>query len=100
MIIGTFRAAEDGYIGRIRTLSFDCVGVAVVPAKKAGTFSVVLVGRDDTANVELGTAWRRRGKSGGHLEFKLDCPGLVFAFVARMSEMPNRDGVCELKWKR
>ncbi len=100
MIIGTFRSAEDGFIGAIRTLSMNCPGVAVIPNDEGPEFLVLMVNDKDTTTVELGTAWQRRGKGGGYIEFRLDCPALGAPIVAQMSVTPNKDGVYELKWSR
>jgi uncharacterized protein (DUF736 family) len=98
MIIGTFRSAEDGFIGHIITLSIGSVPVAIVPITKKGEYELLIVGKDEYMTAQIGSARKKTGEKGGYLEIELVCPALPTSIKARMELKPSREGLYKLHW--
>lgn len=97
--IGTFTRNNDGFFGRIRTLTLD-VEVAILPAddteaKNAPEHRVFLDG------LEVGAAWDRTGdKAGSYLSLTIDDPSFAEPIRARLFEADAKKGAWTLHWTR
>lgn len=97
--IGTFTRNDDGFFGRIRTLTLD-VEVAILPAddtdaENAPEHRVFLDG------LEVGAAWDRTGdKAGSYLSLTIDDPSFLEPIRARLFEADAKKGVWNLHWTR
>ena len=80
MRIGTFRAADGGYSGQLRTLSLS-IEISLVPAdhsdsENAPDFRVV-AGEDEGAR-EIGAGWKHVGeKAGDYVSLQIDDPSFL-----------------------
>lgn len=97
--IGIFTRNDDGFFGRVRTLTFD-VEVAILPtddtaAENAPEHRVFLDG------LEVGAAWDRTGdKAGSYLSLTIDDPSFYEPIRARLFEADAKKGVWTLHWTR
>ena len=71
MIIGTFTQTDQGFSGKLVTLTLS-QDVTFEPASKGADYRVTIGG------AEVGAAWKRTGKESGkaYLSVKLDSPFL------------------------
>jgi len=71
MIIGTFTKKNEGYSGKLITLTHS-QALTFVPAEKGVDYRVMV------GEVEVGAAWKKTGKESGkaYLSVKLDSPFL------------------------
>ncbi len=97
--IGTFTRNDDGFFGRVRTLTLD-VEVAILPAddtdaENAPEHCVFLDG------LEVGAAWDRTGdKAGSYLSLTIDDPSFPEPIRARLFEADAKKGAWNLHWTR
>lgn len=97
--IGTFTRNDDGFFGRVRTLTLD-VEVAILPAEEtdaenAPEHRVFLDGQ------EVGAAWDRTGdKAGSYLSLTIDDPSFFEPIRARLFETDTKKGSWNLLWTR
>lgn len=97
--IGTFTRNDDGFFGRIRTLTLD-VEVAILPAdetdaENAPEHRVFLDG------LEVGAAWDRTGdKAGSYLSLTIDDPSFFEPIRARLFESDAKKNTWNLHWTR
>jgi uncharacterized protein (DUF736 family) len=93
MIIGTFTKKNEGYTGKLVTLTHKET-LTFEPAPKGADFKVTIGG------VEVGAAWKRTGKESGkaYLSVKLDSPFLPAAVNCAL--MTQDDGGHILVWSR
>lgn len=97
--IGTFTRNDDGFFGRIRTLTLD-VEVAILPAddadaENAPEHRIFLDGQ------EVGAAWDRTGdKAGSYLSLTIDDPSFPEPIRARLFEADAKKGSWNLHWTR
>jgi uncharacterized protein (DUF736 family) len=101
MRIGTFTATDDGYAGRLHTLSLD-VALALVPASPSDNASApdyrVMAGEGDNAR-EVGAAWKQvSDKAGDWIAVRIDDPS--FARPLRASLFHGSDNERVLVWSR
>ncbi|NBB24811.1 DUF736 family protein [Porphyrobacter sp. SLTP] len=101
MRIGTFRAADGGYSGQLRTLSLS-IEISLVPAdpsdsENAPDFRVV-AGEDEDAR-EIGAGWKHVGeKAGDYVSVQIDDPS--FLQPLRASLFKGDDNGHVLVWSR
>jgi uncharacterized protein (DUF736 family) len=101
MVIGTFRAVDEGYVGYVVTLSFGRLSAVIIPSgNKESSLEVLFLNADDRTTVKFGSALRRAGTEGSYLKITMDCPGLAAPIQATMSLKPSREGVYTLTWVR
>lgn len=97
--IGTFTRNDDGFFGRVRTLTLD-VEVAILPAdgtdaENAPEHRVFLDG------LEVGAAWDRTGdRAGSYLSLTIDDPSFLEPIRARLFEADAKKAAWSLHWKR
>lgn len=101
MRIGTFAAADDGFAGRLHTLTLD-VPLTLVPANTSDSENApdyrVMAGDDDEAR-EVGAAWRHVGeKAGAFLALVIDDPAFVRPLRANLFRVDGDAHV--LVWSR
>ena len=101
MRIGTFRAADGGYSGQLRTLSLS-IEISLVPAdpsdsENAPDFRVV-AGEDEGAR-EIGAGWKHVGeKAGDYVSLQIDDPSFVQPLRANLFKGDDNGHV--LVWSR
>jgi uncharacterized protein (DUF736 family) len=101
MRIGTFRAADGGYSGQLRTLSLS-IEVSLVPAdpsdsENAPDFRVV-AGEDEGAR-EIGAGWKHVGeKAGDYVSVQIDDP--LFLQPLRANLFKGDENRLVLVWSR
>ncbi len=97
--IGTFTRKDDGFFGRIRTLTLDAE-VTILPidetdAENAPNHRIFADG------LEVGAAWDRTGeRAGAYLSVTIDDPSFVEPIRARMFESDTRKDTWNLHWSR
>ncbi len=97
--IGTFTRNDDGFFGRIRTLTLDAE-VAILPVditdiENAPEHRVFLDG------VEVGAAWERTGeKAGTWLSITIDDPTFAEPVRARLFKADEKKNIWDLHWSR
>lgn len=93
MIIGTFTKQNEGYTGKLVTLT-TIQTLTFEPAPKGADYKVTMDG------AEVGAAWKRTGKESGkaYLSVKLDSPFLPAAVNCAL--MAQDDGGYILVWSR
>lgn len=97
--IGTFTRNDDGFVGRVRTLTLD-VEMTVLPAEgsdaeNAPEHRVFMDG------MEVGAAWNRTGdKAGAYLSVTIDDPSFVEPIRARLFESGTKKNTWHLHWTR
>ncbi|MDC9813937.1 DUF736 domain-containing protein [Rhizobium binxianense] len=97
--IGTFTREEDGFFGRIRTLTLD-IEVTILPAEESGVENAPNH-RVFASGQEVGAAWDRTGeRAGNYLSVAIDDPSFVEPIRARMFESDTRKDVWNLHWTR
>lgn len=101
MRIGTFRAANGGYSGQLRTLSLS-IEISLVPAdlsdsENAPDFRVV-AGEDEGAR-EIGAGWKHVGeKAGDYVSLQIDDPSFLQPLRANLFKGDDDGHV--LVWSR
>lgn len=101
MRIGTFRAADGGYSGQLRTLSLS-IEISLVPAdpsdsENAPDFRVV-AGEDEGAR-EIGAGWKHVGeKAGDYVSLQIDDPSFLQPLRANLFKGDDDGHV--LVWSR
>src|SRR3546814_10687408 len=83
--IGQFAATEDGFAGRLRTVTLD-TALTLVPAQSSDTENApdfrVMMG-EEADQIEVGAGWKRVGeKAGAYVAVQIDDP----AFACRSEE--------------
>lgn len=102
MIIGNFKRAGDGYIGRIRTMQIDA-DLRIVPAQpgtadKAPDWRVMIGEGEDAA--EVGAGWNHVGKrAGDYIALQIDDPALPRTLRANLLRSVQED-IFHLLWSR
>lgn len=96
--IGTFTRNDDGFFGRVHTLTLD-VEVAILPAdatdaENAPDHRVFLDG------LEVGAAWDRTGDKAGYLSLTIDDPSFPEPIRARLFESDAKKSAWSLHWTR
>ncbi|WP_334146674.1 DUF736 domain-containing protein [Hyphomicrobium sp.] len=97
--IGTFTRKDDGFVGRLRTLTVD-IELAIRPAESsdvenAPNHRVFLDG------LEVGAAWDRTGdRAGAYLSVTIDDPVFIEPIRARLFEADSKKNVWNLLWTR
>lgn len=97
--IGTFTRNNDGFFGRIRTLTLDAE-VTILPidetdVENAPNHRIFVDG------LEVGSAWDRTGeRAGAYLSVTIDDPSFVKPIRARMFESDSKKDVWNLHWTR
>lgn len=97
--IGTFTRKDDGFFGRIRTLTLD-IEVAILPAEESDAENAPNH-RVFAEGLEFGAAWDRTGeRAGSYLSVSIDDPSFVEPVRARMFESDTKKDVWNLHWTR
>ncbi|MEO7470444.1 MAG: DUF736 domain-containing protein [Sphingobium limneticum] len=104
MQIGCFRENEDGFAGRVRTLTLD-IALRLVPTGfdghgRAPDWRIHLA--DDSApesiGPEVGSGWNHEGKAGTFVTLQLDCPGFARPIRANLLRSNRGDDGHVLFW--
>lgn len=101
MRIGTFRAADGGYSGRLQTLTLS-IKISLVPAdlsdsENAPDFRVIAGEGNDSR--EIGAGWKHVGeKAGGYVSVQIDDPTFVQPLRANLFKGDDDGHV--LVWSR
>lgn len=101
MRIGTFRAADGGYSGQLRTLSLS-IEISLVPADPSDSDNApdfrVVAGEDEGAR-EIGAGWKHVGeKAGDYVSLQIDDPSFVQPLRANLFKGDDNGHV--LVWSR
>lgn len=97
--IGTFTRNDDGFFGRVRTLTFD-VEATILPID-GGDGDNVPNHRVFASGIEVGVAWDRTGdRAGAYLAVSIDDPSFVEPIRARLFASDVRKDVWNLLWSR
>ncbi|MBL0923447.1 MAG: DUF736 domain-containing protein [Sphingomonadaceae bacterium] len=99
--IGQFSATEDGFAGRLRTVTLD-VTLTLVPAEPSDTENApdyrVMMG-DEGDQIEVGAGWKRVGeKAGAYVAVQIDDPAFAYPLRANLFQADARSHV--LLWNR
>ncbi|WP_145200228.1 DUF736 domain-containing protein [Sphingobium sp. B2] len=105
MQIGQFYRQDDGFIGRLRTLTLD-VQLRITPTgfvghSRAPEWRVHLVedGEGAAHDPEVGSGWAHRSdRIGDYITIQLDCPGLARPMRANLLPGKQGDGAFVLLW--
>ena len=101
MLIGTFVAVDQGFVGYIQTLSFGRQSVVLIPVDaKNANYDVLFVNADNQSPIKFGSARRCNEKAREYLKLSLDCPGLPAPVEAVMPLKASRNGAYLLDWER
>ena len=102
MHIATLAPTQDGYGGRIRTLTIDAAIVLVPSYSDAENAPAFRVHLDDADGPEIGAAWKHTGpKAGDYLSLELDDPAFGFQPLRANLFRTNDDGSeFVLTWNR
>ena len=100
--IGQFTRTPTGYIGRIRSLSFDCeltfVSVDSPDSENAPAYRVHL---GDEDGPEVGAGWKHTGeRAGTFISVVLDDPAFPFPVRARLFQSDEDGRDWGLHWTR
>jgi uncharacterized protein (DUF736 family) len=122
MMIGTFKATDDGYTGELNALGLTVAGMTFCPVtnKKGDGPDFIVIGYgewDDAAELDhfihsasaepflnancydVGAAWKKISKKGKpYLSVKLDGPTLAAPIHCALTE--HKDGTFHLIWTR
>ncbi len=97
--IGTFTRRDDGFFGRIRTLTLNAE-VAILPVNPSDTENAP-EHRVFLDGVEVGAAWERNGeKAGAWLSITIDDPSFAEPVRARLFEADEKKNLWGLHWSR
>lgn len=101
MRIGTFRAADGGYSGQLRTLSLS-IEISLVPADPSDSDNApdfrVVAGEDEGAR-EIGAGWKHVGeKAGDYVSLQIDDPSFLQPLRANLFKGDDDGHV--LVWSR
>ncbi len=99
--IGQFAATEDGFAGRLRTVTLD-TALTLVPAQSSDTENApdyrVMMG-EETDQIEVGAGWKRVGeKAGAYVAVQIDDPAFAHPLRANLFQADARSHV--LLWNR
>jgi uncharacterized protein (DUF736 family) len=99
--IGQFAATEDGFAGRLRTVTLD-IELTLVPAEASDTENApdyrVMMG-SETDGIEVGAGWKRVGeKAGAYVAVQIDDPAFPWPLRANLFHSDARTHV--LLWNR
>jgi len=100
MIIGTFRDADDGFVGQLFCMGLEQVPIAVVPSETDRCFAFLIAGKELSTSIEIGRGVYVPAKNGAYLDVKIDGPMLPAPVSATMLLKPTREGIYSLDWKR
>jgi uncharacterized protein (DUF736 family) len=101
--IGSFTRTEQGYKGRLKTLTLD-VDLTIVPiqptdADHAPDYRIYL-GPDDHG-LEVGAGWKRSGeKAGNYLSLLIDDPMFTQPLRANLFQVDAKGRSFHLLWNR
>ena len=101
--IGNFTRTQDGYCGRLRTLTID-VELTLVPAnagdgENAPDFRIHA--GDSADGLEVGAAWKRTGeKAGAYVSLLIDDPALAQPIRANLFQAEAKGSNFNLLWNR
>lgn len=100
--IGQFMRTQNGYFGRIRTLSLD-LDIAIVDADASDAENApdyrVHVGSED--GPAIGAGWRRSGeKAGEFVALQLDDPTFAQPIRANLFQSSDDNSAWSLQWSR
>lgn len=103
MIIGNFESAQEGYAGRVQTLSIDAE-LIIVPAQPSDTETApqwrIMLGEGECA-VEIGAGWNRTGaRAGAYIALQIDDPALPKPLRANLVRNQNEPQEYHLLWSR
>lgn len=99
--IGHFAATEDGFAGRLRTVTLD-TALTLVPAEPSETENApdyrVMMGEEGD-QIEVGAGWKRVGeKAGAYVAVQVDDPTFAFPLRANLFQADARSHI--LLWNR
>jgi uncharacterized protein (DUF736 family) len=101
--IGNFTRTQDGYYGRLRTLTID-VELTLVPAnagdgENAPDFRIHA--GDSADGPEVGAAWKRTGeKAGAYVSLLIDDPVFTQPIRANLFQAEAKGSSFNLLWNR
>lgn len=103
MMIGEFHSTQDGFAGRIRSLTLDAA-VTLVPAPANDSENApdwrVLLGDADTG-IEIGAGWNRTGeRAGAYVSVHIDDPAFVLPLRGNLLRSIGQHDVHHLLWSR
>lgn len=103
MMIGEFHTTQDGFAGRIRSLTLDAA-VTLVPARANDSENApdwrVLLGDADTG-IEIGAGWNRTGeRAGAYVSVHIDDPAFVLPLRGNLLRSIGQHDVHHLLWSR
>lgn len=103
MLIGRFFHADDGFIGRLQTLTIDVpLRIVSLPPgdnPKAPTWRLYREGTDD--RVEVGSGWTHAMRQGGTMiAVQMDCPALGHPLRATLLPDASASDHHVLIWSR
>jgi uncharacterized protein (DUF736 family) len=101
--IGTFTRTQDGFAGRLKTLSLDAeltfVPATQSDAENAPDYRIHL--GDDEAGLEIGAGWKRTGeKAGNYISVLIDDPALTQPIRANLFQSDRQGRAFHLVWNR
>ncbi|PRD43070.1 DUF736 domain-containing protein [Phyllobacterium phragmitis] len=97
--IGTFTRNDDGFFGRVRTLTLD-VEMTILPAEGSDAENAPNH-RVFCDGLEVGAAWDRTGdRAGGYLSVTIDDPSFVEPIRTRLFESDTKKDTWNLHWTR
>ena len=99
--IGQFAATEDGFAGRLRSVTLDAA-LTLVPAEPSETENApdyrVMMGEEGD-QTEVGAGWKRVGeKAGAYVAVQIDDPAFAYPLRANLFQADARSHV--LLWNR
>ena len=99
--IGQFAATEDGFAGRLHTVTLN-TALTLVPAESSDTENApdyrVMMG-DEGDWIEVGAGWKRVGeKAGAYVAVQIDDPAFTHPLRANLFQADARSHV--LLWNR
>ncbi|GAB1714990.1 MAG: hypothetical protein NTAFB05_00320 [Nitrobacter sp.] len=97
--IGAFNRKDDGFFGRIHTLTLD-VEVSILPVEESEAENAPNH-RVFFDKLEVGAAWDRTGeKAGAYLSVTIDDPMFSDPIRARLFESDTKKNTWSLHWAR
>jgi uncharacterized protein (DUF736 family) len=100
--IGTFTRTQDGFTGRLRTLSLD-IDLTLVPAEHSDTENApdYRIHAGDEDGPEVGAGWRRTGdKAGEYVSLQIDDPTFTQPLRANLFQSGSNRSAFHLLWTR
>lgn len=100
--IGTFTRTDDGFVGRLRTLSLD-IELTLVTADRGDTENApdyrIHAGNDN--GPEVGAGWKRTGdKAGEYVSLQIDDPTFTQPVRANLFQSGSNKSAFHLLWTR